>query len=276
MNPLSLLLLFLLIPIFVIGCTALLIFLFVKFINKNKKFKKGLENNELPIDLKEKILKKFDNYEPSTLNIKEIVKNIGLYKHIDSGFSFTLTDKKSFYMYPTLSLSNTTNFKNSLFKCYKITTISGLNVFNMDNISQYLIARLSSGNLELFYINQILTIKLNNSLLGTFDFHANEIFTNEKNKIGTFTRPGNFDIATPINGLKIEVLINDKQIAEVSPISSISQKFDSLINSAKQGGSMDVSFIKDLGINSDWEAYMVLAIGLHFYGLKISKFGKSN
>ena len=276
MNPLSLLLLFLLIPIFVIGCTALLIFLFVKFINKNKKFKKGLENNELPIDLKEKILKKFDNYEPSTLNIKEIVKNIGLYKHIDSGFSFTLTDKKSFYMYPTLSLANATNFKNSLFKCYKITTISGLNVFNMDNISQYLIARLSSGDLELFYINQILTIKLNNSLLGTFDFHTNEIFTNEKNKIGTFTRPGNFDLVTLINGLKIEVLINDKQIAEVSPISSISQKFDSLINSAKQGGSMDVSFIKDLGINSDWEAYMVLAIGLHFYGLKISKFGKSN
>ncbi len=262
---------FLLIIIFIFIGFPLVIILIVKHFKRAKELKEKLKNQEIPERLKRKLEKKFKDYKPAQITTFDLIKNIGLYKQAGVVVKTKgLSVKRTCLIYPTLSWANLTNFKESLLKLYMIISVSGFNPLDVNNWTQYTYSKIKEGYLETFFINQVLTIKLNNQMLGSFNFKTKEIRDYKNQKQGSFDCPSFLKIRS-IGGFDfdwvIKVFRGNKKLADVIANSSELRKLKQFGEAVKSGQTVDINMFKNINTKNKWDAQMLLGLGLAMHYL---------
>ncbi|MBI3036041.1 hypothetical protein HYY71_07010 [Candidatus Woesearchaeota archaeon] len=244
-------------------------FLLLKnLLNKGKKFKEALAGLRLPEYMKKNLMEKFDGYMPAKIDVMTLVKNLSASKGGVAYFKGPAFANSTFFMYVVPSWKELFKFKSTM-KSHSILKISGVNIFDYGNISQYTIVKFSEGFIETFFVNELMTVKLNDKVIGFFDFKDKIVLDARKAQVGSFSIPRFGSLMSIAIGiievefqLKSEVFIGKNKIADIILSPSSLQELKMLKDSATKGEVLDIRLFQNLNLHSKWEAYLILGFAV--------------
>jgi hypothetical protein len=240
----------------------------------------------LPRELKEILAGKINDFEVPEIDIFHLLETMSADQKFYYSMGGNTYKERKFSLYA--AKEDIHGSRRFVSMSYFIAKTSALYLdFGRKHISYYSITRIKDGYLETFFSNNRLTVTLNDSVMGYFDYTKKELCDAAGNAKGTFDSPQQVVVSMSLvscnldrnswaglnTGVITGVYSGNNKIADVNLLPSSKKRIEKDIESSKGSKDNNIRLFENLNVRSQWEAYMLLGFAVSEYAFVRTTFG---
>ncbi|WP_094227958.1 hypothetical protein [Methanolobus psychrotolerans] len=234
------------------------------------KLFRHISDYRLPTELKDQLIHKVDEFPIPEIGVTDLLAHISIQEEIYPCITRGKHKERRFSLYPDFK-SVPSDFPRFVATTDFAVKTNALLIPSRSTISYYSITKVHAGFLEAFFVNNRLTVTLNESVLGYFDYNSKKLCDADGHAKASFDIPSRPSSIGPIKtGVESSVYADDRKIADILLLLSSSKKNE---ETNASGPVNNTKLFDDLNVRSEWEAYMLLAFAISEYAFARTTFG---